>query len=221
LIKNFEYKIKKYERGITLIELVVVIFIITLFSSILIADFPRIQRGFALSRATYQFAQDLRKTQDLGLSGVQTTDSQGDSIAVKGYGVYIDLTQSVAQYLIYADMDGDGKYTSNLIYSNNYCNSKIYPRSDCIISLIDISNANLGGNPNLYIKVFKNITMRNTSINFSPPNPDININNRCISCSDNSEVGIVFGLLNDNSSERTVCINTSGLISIHTHNCSD
>jgi type II secretory pathway pseudopilin PulG len=90
--------------GITLVEIIVVIFIIALFSAIVIADFPTIQKHFALSRASYQLAQDLRKIQDLGLSGVQTKDMIGNTISVQGYGIYINTSQSREQYVMYADV---------------------------------------------------------------------------------------------------------------------
>ena len=70
---------KKFERGITLVEVVVVIFIVALFTIILISDFPKMLRQLALSRVSYNFAQDLRKAQDLGLSGIALKDKNGYS----------------------------------------------------------------------------------------------------------------------------------------------
>ena len=70
------------ERGITLIEVIVVMVIVTMFSMILIADFPKILRQFAISRASYKLSQDIRRTEDLGLSGVQIGDGL---MQAKGY----------------------------------------------------------------------------------------------------------------------------------------
>jgi len=78
------------EKGITLVEILVVIFIIAALLTILVSDFPKIQRQFALSRATYKFAQDLRKAQDMALSGEEIKKPDGTIISVKGYGIYID-----------------------------------------------------------------------------------------------------------------------------------
>ncbi len=211
--------LKNKDKGVTLVELVVVIFLIAIFSTILIADFPRIQRQFALSRVSYKLAQDLRRTQDLGLSGVKTLDKNKNQIAVKGYGIYIDTaTQPIKKYIIYADIDVDNTKKDTQKYSGDsnfpLCNAEVDIKSDCVIDVIDVSKEN----SNLYIKKVKNLTTSatNVSINFTPPNPTINIdgldtiNNQP---PDNSRVGIVLGLTSDGS-ERTVWINTSGLINV-------
>lgn len=186
-------RFKFCERGITLVEIIVSIFMITMFSTILIANFPRILKEFALSRVSYKLAQDLRKVEDLGLSGVQLTDDSGELVQAKGYGIYIDLSAlPIEQYKIYADLDGDQSYTL----------------ADYIIETIDISKEN----PNLFIKGVENIRVGgdSTSINFTPPDPTVSIYNLCESCQD---VSIVIGLNSENS-ERKVSINTSGLIKV-------
>jgi Tfp pilus assembly protein FimT len=215
LIKNLKFKIKNSSEGVTLVEIIVVIFIITLFSSIIISDFPTIEKHFALSRASYQLAQDMRRIQDLGLSGVQETDSAGNLMAVQGYGIYINPVQSDVQYIIYADIyDGyaqdSQKYSGDSSYAR--CDSLVNPQVDCVLDVIDISQ----DNPDLYIKDIVNINSTFTSINFNPPGPTISIDNLCLSClyPADSEVGIVLGLHSDDSAERTVWINTSGLISV-------
>jgi len=185
------------ERGITLIEIIVAIAIITLFSMILLADYPKIRRQFALSRSTYKLAQDLRKTQDLGLSGVQIA-----GIQAKGYGIYISFEEDKnKEYIIYADncpvtpAEPDYEYTIG-----GDCN-------DSIIETVDISQAER----EVYIKEIIRIDGNQTSINFNPPNPDIVINNIR---SNESSIGIVLALSSDSSSTRTVYINTSGLIEV-------
>jgi prepilin-type N-terminal cleavage/methylation domain-containing protein len=213
----------KNNKGITLVEIIVVIFIIALFSSIIIADFPTIQKHFALSRASYQLAQDLRKIQDLGLSGVQITDMEVNPVLVQGYGIFLYPEQSDKQYVIYADID-DGLPSDSQKYSNDLsyplCSQKISPKTDCVLNVVDVSQ----DDPDLYIKDINNICgVPFTSINFSPPDPDVAIDNLCsfYPYPENTEVGIVLGLHSDNSAERTVCVSTSGLISVHIHNCED
>lgn len=184
-------KISNSQKGISLVEIIVVIFIIAIFSTILISDFPTIQRQFALSRAAYKLAEDLRRAQDLSLSGVKTNDSSGQPIAkVYGYGVYFNLSVPT-QYIIYADVGNFQRYISG----------------DPIIETTDISK----DNPSLYIKQINNINGAYVSINFSPPDPTIKIDNLS---SGNSEIGIVLGLNSDSSAIRTVWANTSGLINV-------
>jgi len=208
----------KDNEGITLIEIVVVISIMMLFSIILISDFPKMQKQFALSRATYKLAQDLRKTEDLSLSGVQTYDKNKTEIVVRGYGVYISNTPT-SEYIIYADVPLDPTYPnspSDQKYSGGtpyvYCNTidqTSRPRKeDCVIEKIDISNVSNGGHPSLEISKIDNIISTSTSINFSPPDPTIKINNLSPS---KSEVGIN---LSNGLSNRRVSVNTSGLIDV-------
>lgn len=204
MLKFFQ-NLKNCQKGFTLVEIIVVISIIALFSAILVSDFPKIQRQFALSSATYKLAQDLRRVQDLGLSGVQVADRQGDLIAVKGYGIYINLAQSAKKYILYADVNGDQKYSGDTSFS--LCSQLNNPASDCTIEVVDISKEN----SNLYIKQINNITGNFTSINFSPPNPTITLNNLA---SGQSQVGIVLSLKSDVLSTRAVWVNTSGLINV-------
>ncbi len=202
--RNYIGLSEKFEKGITLIEIIVVIFIIASFSVILISDFPKIQRQYALSRATYKLAQDLRRTQDLGLSGVQVKDNKGDPVAIKGYGVYIDTTPPARQYLIYADVLPSVNGVANQKYDGSFltplCIIQSDPISDCVIEIIDISEENAS----LSIAEISG-GVDNVSINFSPPDPVIDIS------SGRSEVTITLsnGLLT-----RTVSVNKSGLIAI-------
>lgn len=205
-----QVKSRLQERGTTLIEVIVVVFIIAAFSSILISDFPKILRQFALSRSAYRLAQDLRKVQDLGLSGVLITgdqeNGQAELIKVKGYGIYFDLGENT-QYIIYADRgdNPDFKYNGNL----QICDKNIDPQYDCILELVDLTD----DNKDLYIKEIINIdgNFTNTSINFTPPNPDVSIDHLA---SDKKELGLVLGLKSEPDLTRTVWVNKAGLIRV-------
>jgi type II secretory pathway pseudopilin PulG len=218
-----KFEIKNFKSGITLIEIIVVIFIITMFSMIIISDFPKMQKEFALSRAAYKLAQDLRKTEDLGLSGLQINDGENPPqliTTIKGYGIYIHLGESQEIYSIYADINynqGDEIYDDPYPAPRVLCSNvpESTPLSDCIIETTDLSQ----DNPDLYIKSMENIIGNFTSINFSPPGPQVNIENKCsldFDCvdSDHSRIGIILGLKSDASAERIIWINTSGLISV-------
>jgi type II secretory pathway pseudopilin PulG len=218
MVSKFFPNMKNYEKGISLIEIVVVIFIIILFSTILISDFPKIKTQFSLSQGAYKLAQDLRKAQDLGLSGVRLNDANRQPIAVKGYGVYIDISSPPAeQYAIYADVpDADGnsdqKYSGGSSYPLCEKVDQGYPITnpritDCVIEVIDLRKEN----PSLYIKSISGINGTNTSINFSPPDPITKIDNLS---SGQSAIGIILGLTSDSSAKRTVQVNTSGLINV-------
>jgi type II secretory pathway pseudopilin PulG len=192
-------KFKNFERGITLVEVIVSIFIITMFSLIVITDFPKIKRQFALSRATYKLAQNIRRTEDLGLSGVQVLDASGDPITTKGYGFYINTTDNDKQYIIYADtnLPTDYQYTVG---------------DDYIVETVDL----LEDEPGVYIKQIldtnTNMSTDWVSVNFNPPNPTILITTD--SGNTATRVGISLSLELDQSVTRTIYVNSSGLVEV-------
>lgn len=184
-------KLSKSEKGITIIEILVVIVIIVLFSGILIADFPKIRRQLAISRAVNKMSENVRTTQDMALSGAQIYDAEGNDIKAKGYGVYINISNN-KEYLLYADMDNNHQYESG---------------EDFLIKKIDFSKSE----PGVIIKEILNVNSGWTSIDFSPPNPNIRIANLT---SGQNRIQIVFQLENDPLNIRSVFVNTVGLIEI-------
>ena len=221
MVYKFISNLKGRQRGITLIEIVVVLFIISTFSLILIADFPKIQRQFALSEAAYNLAQDLRSAEDLGLSGAQIKDGgvPAKDIPVTGYGVYVNPSMSATQYLIYADvkpgtfLSSDLPTPGNTVYDGDFFNTPCSEvnqvrdgafKKDCVIQIIDIKKENSG----LTIDSVDN-SAGFVSINFRPPDPIVNISGLNPG---KSAVSIV--LKNSDGLSRTVSINTAGLISV-------
>jgi len=193
--------VSNLEKGITLAEIVVVIFIIGLLLMILVSGFPEMQRQFSLSRATYKFAQDLRRVQDLALSGYVAISN------VKGYGVYTDLSQP-KQYIIYADRgDGDQKYN---VFNTNTCDKETNIQNDCIVEKIDLSK----DAPGVVIDSLYNVSSNSVSINFSPPNPTVSISDLAIGqdLQQYDRAGIKLMLEADPASQRTIYIWMSGLI---------
>lgn len=175
------------ERGITLVEIVVVIFLISMLLMVLFSNFPKIQRQFALSRAVHKFTQDARKAEDLALSGSAIVEG------AKGYGIYIQLNNNVAtEYIIYADKDGNLQYEES---------------EDDAIETVSLGEQGFG----VQIASVDYIEpgSQGTSINFSPPNPAVEISNLE---QNSNRIGIVFNLKSEPENQRTVYIYTSGLI---------
>ena len=201
------------ERGITLIEVIVVMVIVTMFSMILIADFPKILRQFAISRASYKLSQDIRRTEDLGLSGVQI----GQNVKAQGYGVYIDVADD-KKYIIYADrgpLDLQGHSLANQQYdtTTQYCDqiTDLDPNLDCIVESVDISKQESG----IYIKEINGGNGIWASLNFKPPNPDILLKTSATSGSaGENSIEIKLGSSADDSLERIISVNKSGLIEV-------
>lgn len=197
------------EKGVTLVEIIVVVFIIAIFSAILISDFPRILRQFALSRASYKLAQDFRRAEDLGLSGVQINYSEFgiDEINAKGYGIYVDLNEN-RQYVVYADR-GE---TPDLKYDNKgfYCDNPEHPEDDCILEVISINE----NNSELLIAGIEDeagASINAVSVNFTPPNPTTTITDNL--AEQHANIKIILGSESDEGT-RSVLANTSGLIQI-------
>ncbi len=97
------------QAGFTLIELLVVISIMGLLSTLVLASHHNSQKKYALSQATQQLISDLRKAQNMAMSGV---DIEGQYY---GYGVYVRRQDSDISYIFYGDKtlpDGNNKYNS-------------------------------------------------------------------------------------------------------------
>ncbi|MBL7155470.1 MAG: prepilin-type N-terminal cleavage/methylation domain-containing protein [Candidatus Portnoybacteria bacterium] len=91
----------KSGAGFTLTELLVVMFIISLLSGLVLAGHRSGQKKYALSQATQQLVSDLRKAQNMAMSGVEMTGRSG-------YGIYANKDD--ISYTIYADKNDNSSY---------------------------------------------------------------------------------------------------------------
>ena len=89
------------QAGFTLTELLVVMFIISLLSGLVLAGHRSSQKRYALSQATQQLVSELRKAQNMAMSGVEMAGRSG-------YGIYADKDD--ISYTIYADKNGNSSY---------------------------------------------------------------------------------------------------------------
>jgi len=92
----------KKESGFTIFELLVVMFILTLLSSVVLAGYRSGQKRYSLYQAAQRLASDVRRAQNMAISGV---DIAGNYY---GYGVYAVADGS--SYLIYGDTDNTSDY---------------------------------------------------------------------------------------------------------------
>lgn len=109
----------KAHRGFTLIELVVVVGVMAVVSSLLLANFPRFSKQIAVEREAGKLALALRKAQSLALAVREFNPAFNDDpfcanppVRFPGYGVFLDISDS-AHYLIYGDASCSKYYESS------------------------------------------------------------------------------------------------------------
>ncbi len=100
-------KQRKFLAGFTLIEFLVVIFIISLISGSVLVNSWKNQDQYYVSRAAQELAANLRLAQSLALSG----EIQG-AIIPSGYGFY---SQSATEYLVFYNVDASKIYDANSV----------------------------------------------------------------------------------------------------------
>lgn len=95
--------LNRVSSGFTLVEILVVTFIIILLSGIVLANYGSTKGRFALERSTQRLAQDLRRAEEMAMS----TQKFEGSVPPGGYGIYFDSSEPY-HYILFADSDGDG-----------------------------------------------------------------------------------------------------------------
>lgn len=93
--RNFLY----LTTGFTIIEMLVVAAIVAILTILILADYRGSEKQYALIRAANQLVSDLRKTQNMALSGAGTN---------RGYGVY--AVNNSASYIIFGDNNGNSRW---------------------------------------------------------------------------------------------------------------
>lgn len=182
------------EKGFTIIELLVVISIVSVFPAIIISNFPQARLQFTLSRTVHAFAQNMRKVQDMALSATPYINSSGLPQPISGYGVYIDPVGVLGnkKYVLYADAEPANQQYDSLDY---------------IVATTDFSVSE----PGIMIKEIKNISGSSVSVNFNPPKPDTVITPLTPGF---DKIVIVFGLESNPLKTREVSVSNNGLIEV-------
>lgn len=156
-MKNYCFKNNKSSQGFTLIETLVVIFIISLFSLAGALGYTGHRQKVNLRIAAQQIYSDIKDTQNLALATVR---HNGD-IPSGGYGLQFATVDST-NYIIFADDDGDKEYDA--------VGEKIEKRD--LPSEIEISKIKISG-----------VSVSSVEIVFSPPKPVVYINQSAASSS--------------------------------------
>lgn len=194
-------------KGFTLLEITVVVAIITLLSTIFLANYREGEKQFSLQRSAHKLAQDLRRTQEMAMSSQKVPldfDSE-EPFPKGGYGIHfmVNPTQGYCQtaskgycIILFADCNNNGNYdkTGGATSCGVADELTAYPEKIEEISLeegIYILELSSQENP--------------LSIIFFPPDPIVTINPSANSASINLGV---------NGQSKTVFINITGLIDV-------
>jgi len=91
------------DKGFTLLEILTVVVIITLLSTIFIAGYREGEKQFALKRSAHQLAQGLRKAQEMALSSQEFM-----GIPQGGYGIH--FKEGSDKYILFIDCNDNNKF---------------------------------------------------------------------------------------------------------------
>lgn len=100
-------KIKTHNRGFTLIEALVVIFIIGLVSAILIVNWRRNEKQYQVQRIAQEIVQNIRRAQDMALNSFK----YGTEVPYS-YGIFFDKNDKDS-YIIFGDKNNDNIYKTS------------------------------------------------------------------------------------------------------------
>lgn len=222
MFKNF-HKIK-YNKGVTLVELLVVIFIFVVISGITIFDYGKFRSSLSIQNLADDIALSVRKAQGYAI-GVRSADQVFDV----GYGVHFTVNPAPVsgpysgtnrEFILFADMDS----AQNKMYDYNTVCGAPTTGSECL-EVLKIASADkilgikyyVGG-----VLVDKTSTTTGTlDIVFKRPNPEPVFcyksavgNTSCEAMEGISYIQIILATNSIPVTTKTVTISNNGQISV-------
>lgn len=176
------------EKGFTLMELLVIISITVIMTIALFANYGKGSDSFALERSGQKLAQDLRRAQEMSMSGFE-----GESSA-NGYGIFFDKTSgNEGQYIIYMNKNAN-------MYRDAGDTDKETIKLETGIKICNVLD---NDNP-------PTLNANSISVSFEPPDP--------ITYIDSSYIGhtatITLCIINNPTEVRNVKVNNMGMIEV-------
>lgn len=105
---EFIKKINNFKKAFSLIELIVVIGIITLITSVVLFNHNTFSGGVALENLAYEVALAVRQAQFFGIN-VRVADVGGNPTFDAGYGVYFDINNPTT-FILFSDLNNNRFY---------------------------------------------------------------------------------------------------------------
>ncbi len=100
----FFFKGRSRSAGFTMLEMIVVIFLITFLSAGVLFNYQNAKKKYALAQEVQEAVSNFRKAQNMAISG---TGIYGNYY---GYGLYFNPAVSDKSYFLYGDLDNDNGY---------------------------------------------------------------------------------------------------------------
>lgn len=104
-------KNNNFEKGFTVLELVISIGIFALMSAVLLAKYGTFNQGVLLNNLAYDIALTIRNAQSYGLN--VRSASRSLNLFDNPYGVHFDLVGNPTQFIFFVDLNGNGVYDDN------------------------------------------------------------------------------------------------------------
>jgi len=175
------------KKAFTLIELVVTMSIMVIFTALLFRDYGKDSKIFALERMLQRTAQDLRRTQEMATSALSLDGETGTT----GYGIYFNKAPgSKTTYVIYRNVNANPYYDSGVDAIKETVNMEKG------IEICDIKNNGVS------------LVAGYISVSFAPPDPINYIEGQSFG----QEASIVLCTNETPPVTRTVKINNAGRI---------
>lgn len=188
-------------KGFSVIELIMVVTIMTLITSVVLYNHARFSGGVLLENLAYEIALTVRQAQFFGINVRENLNVQGDFSS--GYGVFFDKTTVPpnSSFIFFSDTNNDGKYNSG---------------SGELLEQYNMA----GGNIIEKICVDNDCSVEKLYITFKRPNPDAIIKtggvvNCGVGC---GTAQIYIGEPRGKSPDKIITVRSTGQISISTDN---
>lgn len=97
-----------FEKGFTVLELVISIGIFALMSAVLLAKYGTFNQGVLLNNLAYDIALTIRNAQSYGLN--VRSASRSANLFDNPYGVHFDLANDPTHFIFFVDLNGNGVY---------------------------------------------------------------------------------------------------------------
>lgn len=183
-LRSFSQR-KRENFGFSLVEMLVVFFIVAILASLVLAAYRTGQKRYALSQAAQQLVSDLRRAQNMAMGGIEI------GAQYCGYGIEISPAARPTSYRFYADKKSNCQTTNNK-----------YDASDDLLETVYLPQG---------IRIQK-VSPPPLDIFFKPPEPTTYRNGNS---SPGLTGTITLEIIGDSTAIKIITVTTAGLIQIN------